>query len=175
MTISGKEKVRLANLAHKNIFLLSFLTIVFTPIVGYAYTGRYLQLIVSFVAFFITLSFSINYELYSFVTYSLIGWYLLSSIENSLAVSNARDKLVNESFEGSSENPIYFGKKSNENIQIQLLKLMRQKRGVTLADCVIETGMNSQKIKPVLEQMVKDDLITVNNRTEDGTIIYRSL
>lgn len=50
---------------------------------------------------------------------------------------------------------------------------MKRNREVTLADCVIETGLSSQKVRETLEEMMIQQLITMDNRESDGSIVYR--
>ncbi|MGL4501269.1 MAG: hypothetical protein ACRCU2_19515 [Planktothrix sp.] len=182
MTISVKEKVKLGNLAQKNTFVLLVLTLLFTPVTGYAYTGKYLSLVVTVVALGGAINLVPDSEIDPVGFYVIVCWYVFSLIENYFAINNARNKLVNDSLDASNQsqdktdnNQAYFGGKNKEDIQILLLKFIKQKREVTLADCILETGMTVQKIKPVLEQMAKDELIAVSNRLGDSVVVYRSI
>ncbi len=48
-------------------------------------------------------------------------------------------------------------------------------RNAGLADCVLATGQETEKVKLLLEQMQRDELIEVGNRESDGAIIYRMI
>ncbi|MGL4499249.1 MAG: hypothetical protein ACRCU2_09330 [Planktothrix sp.] len=192
MTISAKEKLRVANWAQKNIFVLLLLTIFFSPFVGYAYTGKYINLIVTFsimafiANFYASAGMGDSGGFWAF-TYPgfwlvIVGWYIISLIDNFWTIKASQNKLINDSLgvgeitknklDNNRNNSEY---KNNQNIQIRLLNFMKEKREVTLADCVLETEMSSQKIKNALEQMVKYELIAVSNRPGDGAVVYRSL
>ncbi|MGK7955577.1 MAG: TM2 domain-containing protein [Crocosphaera sp.] len=54
-----------------------------------------------------------------------------------------------------------------------ILKLLSQQPEATLADCVLATGEETSEVKVVLEQMQREELITVDNRETDGAIVYR--
>ncbi len=56
-----------------------------------------------------------------------------------------------------------------------ILKLLSEQPEATLADCVLATGQDTPKIKALLEQMQRDELIEVGNRERDGAIIYRMI
>ena len=56
-----------------------------------------------------------------------------------------------------------------------ILKLLSEQPEATLADCVLATGQDTPKIKALLEQMQRDELIEVDNRERDGAIIYRMI
>ncbi|MGL4499250.1 MAG: hypothetical protein ACRCU2_09335 [Planktothrix sp.] len=187
MTISVKEKEQLGKLAQKNTFILLVLTALFTPVFGYFYTGKYCK------SFFILFA-AFSLELWTFSNADYIinigfnGWlyvalsfYIVSLIDNYSAINTARNKLINNSLEtdyynqNNSDYSGLFDNKFDENIQIKLLKLVQKKREVTLGDCVLETGISSQKIRPILDKMVKDELIAVSNRSGDSAVVYRWL
>ena len=56
-----------------------------------------------------------------------------------------------------------------------ILKLLSQKPEASLADCVLATGQDTSKVKALLEQMQRDELIEVGNRERDGAIVYRMI
>ncbi len=56
-----------------------------------------------------------------------------------------------------------------------ILKLLSERPEATLADCVLATGKDTPKIKALLEQMQRDELIEVGNRASDGAIVYRMI
>ena len=56
-----------------------------------------------------------------------------------------------------------------------ILKLLSERPEATLADCILATGQDTSKIKALLEQMQRDELIEVGNRESDGAIVYRMI
>ncbi len=56
-----------------------------------------------------------------------------------------------------------------------ILKLLSERPEATLADCVLATGQEVSKVKALLEQMQRDELIEVDNRESDGAIVYRMI
>lgn len=62
-----------------------------------------------------------------------------------------------------------------ERLDIRILKICRAENGATMSDCVIETGAELDDIEKTLEILQKKHLITVDNRTHDGAVIYRSV
>ena len=56
-----------------------------------------------------------------------------------------------------------------------ILKLLSERPEATLADCVLATGQDTSKVKALLEQMQRDELIEVGNRESDGAIVYRMI
>ena len=56
-----------------------------------------------------------------------------------------------------------------------VLKLLSERPEATLADCVLATGQDTSKVKVLLEQMQRDELIEVGNRERDGAIVYRMI
>ena len=56
-----------------------------------------------------------------------------------------------------------------------ILKLLSEQPEATLADCVLATGQDTSKVKDLLEQMQRDELIEVGNRESDGAMVYRMI
>ncbi len=56
-----------------------------------------------------------------------------------------------------------------------ILKLLSKRSQATLADCILATGKDTSKVRAVLEQMQRDELIEVDNREEDGAIVYKMI
>lgn len=110
-----------------------------------------------------------------------VAWYFVSVGDNCMAINKAKNKLINlldtsnDNQRKSEKIMTNCGEKFENNIQVRLIKLAREKKEITKADCVLETGMSSKKIQAILNEMLKDELITVSNRTEDGAVVYRSL
>lgn len=61
-----------------------------------------------------------------------------------------------------------------EQLDRIILKLCQQKEEVTLVDCLIEIeDVPKNLIKARLETLVYEDLLEMNNRITDGTIVYK--
>ena len=56
-----------------------------------------------------------------------------------------------------------------------VLKLLSERPEATLADCVLATGQEPPKVKALLKQMQRDELIEVGNRERDGAVVYRMI
>ena len=56
-----------------------------------------------------------------------------------------------------------------------ILTLLSEQPEATLADCVLSLGKDTPKVKALLEQMQRDELIEVGNRERDGAIVYRMI
>ncbi len=56
-----------------------------------------------------------------------------------------------------------------------VLKLLSERPEATLADCVLATGQDPSKVKALLKQMQRDELIEVGNRERDGAVVYRMI
>ncbi len=54
-----------------------------------------------------------------------------------------------------------------------ILKLIKESKEATLAECVLATQKDVQKVKDLLLQMQRDELIEVGNRESDGVVVYR--
>ena len=54
-----------------------------------------------------------------------------------------------------------------------ILKLLSERSEATLADCILATGEETSTVKALLQQMQREELITVDNRQSDGAIVYR--
>ncbi|MDJ0712641.1 MAG: TM2 domain-containing protein [Prochloraceae cyanobacterium] len=54
-----------------------------------------------------------------------------------------------------------------------ILKLLKENKEATLADCVLTTEKDVQKVKELLLQMQRDELIEIGNRESDGVVVYR--
>ncbi len=83
-----------------------------------------------------------------------------------------RGKLIGEQYSHllSSATPLM-----TQSPTYLILKLLSERREATLADCVLATGQETEKVKVLLEQMQRDELIEVGNRESDGAIIYRMI
>ncbi|WP_434221686.1 hypothetical protein ACOKW7_19015 [Limnospira platensis CENA597] len=94
-------------------------------------------------------------------------YVVVATIENVRAVNQAKKLNSGLNQNNSANLP------SANNVELKLLKLMKRNREVTLADCVIETGLSSQQVRETLEEMMIQQLITMDNRESDGSIVYR--
>lgn len=59
-------------------------------------------------------------------------------------------------------------------LDVRLLKICNQPAGATVGDCVIATGEEPSKVKKTLEDLYRQNLLTIDNR-EDGAIVYRTM
>ncbi|MGL4499689.1 MAG: hypothetical protein ACRCU2_11555 [Planktothrix sp.] len=198
MGLSAKERVMLEEMSQKNVSFLILTSLFLTPVSGSLYLNRIKALAINFIVLFLLLILPIvpylieffdtvlqfhwlaqliwvifaNLSAWFFNNHLFLPFYIvylsISIIESSSAVINARKKL--SILEYPEKNDLL-----NENIEIILIKFARKKEGVTLADCIIETGMSSREIKQILQQMLEDEVIELGNRKEDGAIIYRAL
>lgn len=165
------DSQRISKLANKNAWATGLLTFLFFPI-GYIYTGRYqalfkgfgIAILIMFLGSMIGSSGQDDDEFSDLVA----GIYVVvATIENVRAVNQA--KKLNSSLKQNNSANL----PSSNNVELKLLKLMKINREVTLADCVIETGLSSQKVRETLEEMMIQELITMDNRESDGSIVYR--
>ena len=56
-----------------------------------------------------------------------------------------------------------------------ILKLLSQQPEATLADCLLAVGKDTPKVKALLDQMEREELIEIGNRERDGAIVYRMI
>jgi len=59
-----------------------------------------------------------------------------------------------------------------ERLDVNILRICREKNGATLSDCIIETGEEPQKVEKTLQDLYKRGLLFVGNRAHDGAVIY---
>lgn len=60
-------------------------------------------------------------------------------------------------------------------LDVQILKVCRQRHGATLSDCVIETEADVSLVKAEIHKMCVDGLLHIDNRDHDGAVIYRTI
>lgn len=60
-------------------------------------------------------------------------------------------------------------------LDVQILKLCRDTGAATLSDCVIETGADPAQIKTTVHQLCLDGLLMVDNREQDGAVVYKAI
>jgi hypothetical protein len=46
---------------------------------------------------------------------------------------------------------------------------------VTLSDLVVETGRTPQEIRTILEELQREDLMRIHNRSRDGAVVYSAV
>ncbi|MDT9297284.1 MAG: hypothetical protein P5700_19900 [Arthrospira platensis PCC 7345] len=170
----SQDTERISKLANKNAWATGLLTFFFLPI-GYIYTGRYkalfkgfgIVILITFLGLMIDSSLEDDDEFFDLVA-GIYGIYVVvATIENVRAVNQAKKLNSGLNQNNSANLP------SANNVELKLLKLMKRNREVTLADCVIETGLSSQQVRETLEEMMIQQLITMDNRESDGSIVYR--
>ncbi|CDM96815.1 MAG: hypothetical protein P5702_19440 [Limnospira sp. PMC 1291.21] len=163
----SQDAERISKLAKKNAWTTGLLTFFFLPI-GYIYTGRYKALFKGFGIVVLIMVFGSMLEDDDEFFDLVRGLYVVgATIENVRAVNQAK-KLNGGLKQNNSANL-----PSDNNVELKLLKLIKRNREVTLADCVIETSLSSQQVRETLEEMMKQQLITIDNRESDGSIVYR--
>ncbi|MBS0017293.1 MAG: hypothetical protein KFF72_13240 [Arthrospira sp. SH-MAG29] len=167
----SQDTERISKLANKNAWATGLLTFLFFPI-GYIYTGRYkalfkgfgIVILITFLGLMIDSSLEDDDEFFDLVA----GIYVVvATIENVRAVNQAKKLNSGLNQNNSANLP------SANNVELKLLKLMKRNREVTLADCVIETSLSTQQVRETLEEMMIQELITMDNRESDGSIVYR--
>ncbi|XDE60787.1 hypothetical protein AB3M80_18915 [Arthrospira platensis BEA 1257B] len=163
----SQDAERISKLAKKNAWTTGLLTFFFL-FIGYIYTGRYKALFKGFGIVVLIMVFGSMLEDDDEFFDLVRGLYVVgATIENVRAVNQAK-KLNGGLKQNNSANL-----PSDNNVELKLLKLIKRNREVTLADCVIETSLSSQQVRETLEEMMKQQLITIDNRESDGSIVYR--
>ncbi|WP_413168131.1 hypothetical protein ACL6C3_15555 [Capilliphycus salinus ALCB114379] len=94
------------------------------------------------------------------------GLYVIAAtVENTRAVHKA--KQLKGQPAGKTKN------NHGQDVQVQLIKLARKKGEMTIADCVLETGLNPEDVRVILDKLLREDLLRVDNRERDGAVVYR--
>lgn len=172
-----KDLKSMQNRAKKSILVTAILTLFFPPF-GYFYTGRYATAFITFLILGL-LIFSENsiyyYNPVDFTFYFFLA--MASAVENSLSVGKARrltqQKEQKEQKEEKVSQPVSNNQTSHPDLNVQILKLAKQHGEVTLADLVIETGMPPEKVRKVVIELERHDLMRSSNRQHDGAVVYR--
>jgi TM2 domain-containing membrane protein YozV len=60
-------------------------------------------------------------------------------------------------------------------LDVAILKICRSKHETTFSDLVIETNGSPDEIKRVLDQLCRQNLLTMDNRATDGAIVYKTI
>ncbi|EAW35163.1 hypothetical protein [Lyngbya sp. PCC 8106] len=166
MDISNTEAQKLAE---KSTWATGVLTFFLLPI-GYIYTGRYRALLKGF-------GITIGVLVLCFIadpsleddedfTDGIGGLYVIAAtVENTRAVHKAK-QLKGKPVGKTKNNPA-------QDVQVQLIKLARKEGEMTIADCVLETGLNPQEVRVILDGLLREDVIRIDNRERDGAVVYR--
>jgi len=91
--------------------------------------------------------------------------FALSSLQVIQAKWKSRKNQTNYSSQKQSPNNVAAE-------QTQILRLMRMRGEVTLADIVIETNIPVDKVRSLLVELERNDCIRSRNRDSDGGIVY---
>lgn len=169
MDSPNQEAEKLEKLAQKSTWATGLLTFFFLP-GGYIYTRRYKALLKGFGITFgiLVLSFIANPSLEDDedFTDAIGGLYVIAAtIENTRAVHKAK-QLKSQPLPNSKNNVA-------KDVQVQLIKFTQQKGEVTVADCVLETGLNPQEVRVILDKLLRQDVMRIDNRERDGAVVYR--
>lgn len=155
---------RTQKLAEKSTWITAILTF-FLPILGYIYTGRYKALFISLAIFVGTTGFAIAGDPSledddDFFSGAGFIYMVATAIENTRAVRKSKKQLqpVNQ---------------PDRNIRVKLLKFTKERGEVTLSDLAIEMGLDPQEIRKILNELEREDLMRVSNRSSDGAVVYR--
>lgn len=176
--MTDRKIYNLEKRANKNLFLTGFLTFFFAPF-GYLYTNRYWGAAITFFLFIAVMEELDFEDIWGVIA---VG----TTIENIMAVRNARDKLAiasrNENnslpFQPISNTPQHsFAQKINQppNLELQILKALKKEGEMTLSDIVIATELSPSIIKETLLKLETEQLIYGYNRDGDGAVVYKNI
>lgn len=172
MTQTNIDWDKTTAIALKQTWLAVILSL-FTGIGGYLYTGRYRALLISFgIIFGIGITTTAEQEdpesLYDFGAVFL----LTSIVDNATAIHHNRQKLkIKQHFETSQYQNYYHT--NQEALRVNLLRLIKNHEQCTVADLIIAIGVDAEIVRNQLLVLQKQNLITSENRLEDGAMIYR--
>jgi uncharacterized membrane protein len=166
MSESEKELINIQKRANKKIWITALLTFLI-PFAGYLYTVRYRAAIIAFFAMFF-LIFAED-SMGEDTADSLYGFFAIGvAVENSISVRKARELAQQKGFQSGSDSYARL-----PDAKVQILKLGKQYGEVTLADLVIETGLPPEKVREVVMELERQDLVRSYNREHDGAVVYR--
>ncbi|MEL7039134.1 MAG: hypothetical protein AAFO04_26520 [Cyanobacteria bacterium J06592_8] len=156
-------------LAQKQTKATAYLTL-FMPLLGYIYTGRYKAMLMGLGIFLgvtgICVSGDLDFKKKENLTLALQTLYGVgSAIENARAVSQAKKRLK------QSKTPAI----NSDRQKIQLLRLAKAQGEVTLVDCVLELNSSASEVRQLLHELQTEELMIVENRENDGAVVYRIL
>ena len=100
---------------------------------------------------------------------SLYGFLALGvAVENSISVRKAREIAQQKGLQSGSDSYARL-----PDAKVQILKIGKKHGEVTLADLVIETGLPPEKVREVVIELERQDLVRSYNREHDGAVVYR--
>ncbi len=62
-----------------------------------------------------------------------------------------------------------------ESLEVKILRICRDRGEATRSDCIIDSGADRNDVTATLKVLVHADLLTVNNRDSDGSVVYRAV
>ena len=160
------------SVAQKKIWLAVILSF-FTGIASYTYTARYRALLISLsLVFGVGIVTAVEQE-DSDILSGCVGIFLLTSlVDNATAIHHSREKLkIKQHFESRQHQNYYHT--NPEALTVALLQLIKNGGQVSLANLVIATKVDADLIRDRLLVLQQQDLITAENRLEDGAMVYR--
>lgn len=172
MSENEKELKTLQNRANKSIELTGFLTLVF-PALGYLYTARYASAFISFLILCLII-FNATYDYAFEAGFPYLFFALITAVENSRSVSDAKN-VVQQKVQKAQKvsQPISNNQTPLAVLDVQILKIGKERGEVTMADLVIETGMPPEKVRQTVKELECHDLMRSSNREHDGAVVYR--
>ena len=100
-------------------------------------------------------------------------------IPNMVDNKNLRYKLLYGANDASMQPAIvrdvgmnYAHVKTSPPLDVQILKVCRDRNGATLSDCIIETEVSPDEVKSKVKALCSAELLVVGNREPDGAVIY---
>lgn len=160
------------SVAKKQIWLAVILSL-FAGIGGYLYTARFRALLISFsIVFGIGIVTTVENETREDLSGCIAVFMLTSLVDNATAIQHNREKLkIKQHFESRQHQNYY--QTNPEALRINLLRLIKNQERRTVADLVITTGVDAEVVRNQLLVLQQQDLITAENRLEDGAMVYR--
>ena len=145
----------------------------FTGLGGYLYTGRYRALLISFgIIFSIGITTTADREDPEALSDFAAVFLLTSLVDNATAIHHNREKLkIKQHFETSPYQNYYHS--NHEALRVSLLRLIKNHDRCTVADLIIAIGVDAEIVRNQLLMLQQQNLITSENRLEDGAMVYR--
>lgn len=167
------KEIRIAqNRAQKNAWAAGLLTLFLPFGIGQIYTARYGVAVLALLGF----SFCVSLEdvLGEDASETLLAMFAIgTTVENVRSIRQSRQFL--------RERGLPIGTQTQElrppaivaKPKVRVLKAIKAGREVSLADLVIETGMEIDELRALLLTLEREDLIRSRNREGDGAVVYR--
>lgn len=89
-------------------------------------------------------------------------YVVASTVENARAIHQAKRRNLSAS---SHQNL--------RNFKVEILRFMKGEGEVSLANLVLETGLESKEVLELVNDLERESLIRGYNRTSDGAVVYR--